>query len=31
VALVQRRVTEAEGHSCKGDEVKEGEASRDAG
>jgi hypothetical protein len=30
VALIWRHVAEADGHSCKGEEVKEGEASRDA-
>ena len=31
MALIRRQVAEADGHSCKGEEVKEGEASRDAG
>lgn len=31
VALIRRHVAEADGHSCKREEVKEGEASRDAG
>jgi hypothetical protein len=30
VALIRRQEAEADGHSCKGEEVKEGEASRDA-
>ena len=31
VALIRSQVAEAEGHSCKREEVKEDEASRDAG
>jgi hypothetical protein len=31
VALIRRQVAEADGHSCKGGEVKVGEASRDVG
>jgi hypothetical protein len=31
VELIRRHVAEADGHSCIKEEVKEGEASRDAG